>query len=123
TTLPASYLVHSQYHSALFFFNVSAPPVIYPLSLHDALPISSPCAATATAVRAWSTCSAVANRFGSNGSSRCKVSSDCFSCAVARSEEHTSELQSPCNLVCRLLLEKKKIQVMLMPAIRESTST
>src|SRR2546426_4072442 len=27
---------------------------------------------------------------------------------VARSEEHTSELQSPCNLVCRLLLEKKK---------------
>src|SRR5256885_9110574 len=29
-------------------------------------------------------------------------------CGVARSEEHTSELQSPCNLVCRLLLEKKK---------------
>src|SRR5256885_11026609 len=28
--------------------------------------------------------------------------------AVTRSEEHTSELQSPCNLVCRLLLEKKK---------------
>src|SRR2546426_8334233 len=28
---------------------------------------------------------------------------------VERSEEHTSELQSPCNLVCRLLLEKKKI--------------
>src|SRR2546426_5522535 len=30
--------------------------------------------------------------------------------AAVRSEEHTSELQSPCNLVCRLLLEKKKIQ-------------
>src|SRR2546426_7125075 len=29
--------------------------------------------------------------------------------AILRSEEHTSELQSPCNLVCRLLLEKKKI--------------
>src|SRR2546426_6230479 len=29
-------------------------------------------------------------------------------CAMTRSEEHTSELQSPCNLVCRLLLEKKK---------------
>src|SRR5256885_11761427 len=29
--------------------------------------------------------------------------------SLARSEEHTSELQSPCNLVCRLLLEKKKI--------------
>src|SRR5256885_8506236 len=28
-------------------------------------------------------------------------------CSLARSEEHTSELQSPCNLVCRLLLEKK----------------
>src|SRR5256885_11236840 len=35
-----------------------------------------------------------------------------FSCRVSfpRSEEHTSELQSPCNLVCRLLLEKKKKQ-------------
>src|SRR2546426_9172623 len=31
--------------------------------------------------------------------------------ALARSEEHTSELQSPCNLVCRLLLEKKKIEL------------
>src|SRR5256885_6424096 len=31
-----------------------------------------------------------------------------FARRVARSEEHTSELQSPCNLVCRLLLEKKK---------------
>src|SRR3989454_8614265 len=30
--------------------------------------------------------------------------------AASRSEEHTSELQSPCNLVCRLLLEKKKIK-------------
>src|SRR5256885_8729461 len=33
--------------------------------------------------------------------------------AVARSEEHTSELQSPCNLVCRLLLEKKKNNTLL----------
>src|SRR5256885_4187540 len=32
------------------------------------------------------------------------------SCGPDRSEEHTSELQSPCNLVCRLLLEKKKIK-------------
>src|SRR5688500_19929657 len=30
---------------------------------------------------------------------------------VVRSEEHTSELQSPCNIVCRLLLEKKKTQI------------
>src|SRR5215467_15837635 len=33
---------------------------------------------------------------------------DCALCQRTRSEEHTSELQSPCNLVCRLLLEKKK---------------
>src|SRR2546426_7894931 len=32
-----------------------------------------------------------------------------FECRRERSEEHTSELQSPCNLVCRLLLEKKKL--------------
>src|SRR5688500_19913916 len=32
-----------------------------------------------------------------------------FSARLFRSEEHTSELQSPCNLVCRLLLEKKKV--------------
>src|SRR6266446_7147469 len=40
---------------------------------------------------------------------------------AGRSEEHTSELQSPCNLVCRLLLEKKKIthlQSMLFSLIR-----
>src|SRR5256885_9010472 len=35
-----------------------------------------------------------------------------FLTGCARSEEHTSELQSPCNLVCRLLLEKKKIQTL-----------
>src|SRR5256885_11758706 len=34
---------------------------------------------------------------------------------LARSEEHTSELQSPCNLVCRLLLEKKKTNSMMVP--------
>src|SRR5256885_5093585 len=36
--------------------------------------------------------------------------------ALQRSEEHTSELQSPCNLVCRLLLEKKKEQVSYQPS-------
>src|SRR2546426_4058586 len=35
-------------------------------------------------------------------------SSSLTACPISRSEEHTSELQSPCNLVCRLLLEKKK---------------
>src|SRR2546426_4291668 len=36
-----------------------------------------------------------------------------------RSEEHTSELQSPCNLVCRLLLEKKKKQIPLTSDMRQ----
>src|SRR5256885_8044648 len=39
--------------------------------------------------------------------------------ALDRSEEHTSELQSPCNLVCRLLLEKKKT-VRIVPALNPS---
>src|SRR5256885_6014576 len=37
---------------------------------------------------------------------------------IPRSEEHTSELQSPCNLVCRLLLEKKKTQPARSPRVR-----
>src|SRR2546426_8398488 len=37
-----------------------------------------------------------------------RSSRDLISSGASRSEEHTSELQSPCNLVCRLLLEKKK---------------
>src|SRR5256885_4952863 len=41
------------------------------------------------------------------GYSFCSVASASIQ-ALSRSEEHTSELQSPCNLVCRLLLEKKK---------------
>src|SRR5256885_13001334 len=39
----------------------------------------------------------------------------CLSCHTLRSEEHTSELQSPCNLVCRLLLEKKKMLDVNLP--------
>src|SRR2546426_8960080 len=54
---------------------------------------------------------------------RCRRCSNCRVCAQMaratgrRSEEHTSELQSPCNLVCRLLLEKKKnmAQTRLVP--------
>src|SRR5256885_8374133 len=72
--------------SFFFFFNDTATTEIYTLSLHDALPISC-----------WR-----------------NIFEDCYleiflalSCPY-RSEEHTSELQSPCNLVCRLLLEKKK---------------
>src|SRR2546426_7915848 len=42
------------------------------------------------------------------GSNRGRVEAGDPRSPVRRSEEHTSELQSPCNLVCRLLLEKKK---------------
>src|SRR6266566_9339322 len=66
-----------------FFFNDTATTEIYTLSLHDALPIST----TPTCG-----CSPLPSSPGPSW----------------RSEEHTSELQSPCNLVCRLLLEKKK---------------
>src|SRR5256885_11504099 len=49
--------------------------------------------------------------WSSDGFSKVKprtISRACNKALEARSEEHTSELQSPCNLVCRLLLEKKK---------------
>src|SRR5574338_1179056 len=68
-----------------FFFNDTATTEIYTLSLHDALPI---CCST---TRSTPACPA-ARSAGSR----------------SRSEEHTSELQSPWHLVCRLLLEKKK---------------
>src|SRR5256885_12160853 len=42
---------------------------------------------------------------------------------AVRSEEHTSELQSPCNLVCRLLLEKKKSPTALLPSRRDDKHT
>src|SRR5215467_15289089 len=44
--------------------------------------------------------------------SRC----DLYVEVAGRSEEHTSELQSPCNLVCRLLLEKKKKKISILPS-------
>src|SRR5256885_12304700 len=47
----------------------------------------------------------------------------CWAICLTRSEEHTSELQSPCNLVCRLLLEKKKkIKYCIAPLIYFSDS-
>src|SRR5437868_10690237 len=73
----------------LFFFNATATTEIYTLSLHDALPIYR------ASGWAW--------RRNSPGAARCSPSADAI-----RSEEHTSELQSRFDLVCRLLLEKKK---------------
>src|SRR5256885_11987274 len=85
-----------------FFFNDTATTEIYTLSLHDALPISSPNPdfPVSTRLRGWASS---APRACLRTSCRASIPK-----SARRSEEHTSELQSPCNLVCRLLLEKKK---------------
>src|SRR5256886_11819605 len=87
---------------AIFVFNVTATPKIYPLSLHDALPISA---------RRGSSRRGSSRRGSARGSTRrgsSRRGSGSARCGSCRSEEHTSELQSQSNLVCRLLLEKKK---------------
>src|SRR6266487_6957913 len=81
--------------SVFFFFNDTATTEIYTLSLHDALPIYLGLP-----------------RQGAAGLRRHRQHTHRLPPLVARepgrSEEHTSELQSPVHLVCRLLLEKKK---------------
>src|SRR5260370_12174056 len=81
-----------------FFFNDTATTEIYTLSLHDALPISAP------GVGFFTTGSASTSRLIASNSWESRLALD----GTPRSEEHTSELQSHLNLVCRLLLEKKK---------------
>src|SRR5688572_32751610 len=85
--------------SLFFFFNDTATTEIYTLSLHDALPILILPAAVL-----FATVFSVGN-FTRHGNAS----------AAMRSEEHTSELQSQSNLVCRLLLEKKKKQQKNIP--------
>src|SRR5256885_9219045 len=95
---------------SFFFFNDTATTEIYTLSLHDALPIFVDTAA-GTAVDLG--CEYVLNT-DEDGLGLLRVTKGWVSFqwkgleSLVRSEEHTSELQSPCNLVCRLLLEKKK---------------
>src|SRR5438270_9177987 len=88
---------------SLFSFNDTPPTELYTLSLHDALPISpSSMKITPTrvplfpAILSWSSIDSP------------KTSRPRAFAKSKRSEEHTSELQSQSNLVCRLLLEKKK---------------
>src|SRR2546430_9302400 len=92
---------------SLFFFNDTATTEIYTLSLHDALPI---CAVL------------IGLSFDGgvepNGSFAVACSSHLFP-EAGRSEEHTSELQSQSNLVCRLLLEKKKTARTKLPIARK----
>src|SRR5256885_5464355 len=89
----------------LFFFNDTATTEIYTLSLHDALPIFAG-AATLGLVIALGIFKAQPRYLVPVGG---MVIGNAMTAAAVtlRSEEHTSELQSPCNLVCRLLLEKK----------------
>src|SRR5438105_6058634 len=78
--------------SFTFFFTDTATTEIYTLSLHDALPISP---ATVPIKRRSATSGSV-------------LRTSATTLSASRSEEHTSELQSRVDLVCRLLLEKKK---------------
>src|SRR5256885_12460988 len=97
-----------------FFFNDTATTEIYTLSLHDALPILARVSPVPVLVRLASHDEAQLARVldaGVDGVIVPAVESAGQAeklVQAARSEEHTSELQSPCNLVCRLLLEKKK---------------
>src|SRR5437762_10178614 len=93
----------------LFSSLTSAPTEIYTLSLHDALPI---CKELRRFVEPLlhDNFKTVTFGFGFTFDLFCDLPGSVFSTSVlsGRSEEHTSELQSPMYLVCRLLLEKKK---------------
>src|SRR5688572_31590291 len=82
-----------------FFFNDTATTEIYTLSLHDALPICREFRALPSKIQSIENNLSIGNRDFSEFAEH------------VRSEEHTSELQSQSNLVCRLLLEKKKKNV------------
>src|SRR5256885_17239047 len=93
-----------------FFFNDTATTEIYTLSLHDALPISQ--RAHLSELRSEDGLRRQRHRRRAPARRGC-AGRHVYRLGAAvgppgRSEEHTSELQSPCNLVCRLLLEKKK---------------
>src|SRR2546422_1443423 len=93
---------------SFFFFNDTATTEIYPLSLHDALPISTPACAAAAG--------------GPSSAGPLPLNNATRTIAASRSEEHTSELQSRLHLVCRLLLEKKKkeiIKLLHMPKLKQ----
>src|SRR5256885_10104494 len=106
-----------------FFFNDTATTEIYTLSLHDALPISASVTRPGPHVDSvdrhpleWDVSFDGGDLDCGNGLLLLiRQHMD----PLERSEEHTSELQSPCNLVCRLLLEKKKKEI----RARQSSAT
>src|SRR5206468_11028024 len=106
-TLISHYLAHISLIlpplSNFFFFTTTATTEIYTLSLHDALPIFYPGQVRPLRRGAHPAGDEVIPRkLVGNPTLRSRV------LAGRRSEEHTSELQSRSDLVCRLLLEKKK---------------
>src|SRR5690606_41453534 len=92
---------------SFFFFNAPPTPHLYTLSLHDALPISATPVPERTVGRHVLEHH---HRPGTTAVSRHRAGKKRLATLrhLSRSEEHTSELQSRENLVCRLLLEKKK---------------
>src|SRR5258708_39899110 len=102
----------------LFFFNDTATTEIYTLSLHDALPIFievyEPKCRFKDREESFHVCRC--SKLGSIAQCTYRASAPAAAAKAGvrylrRSEEHTSELQSPDHLVCRLLLEKKKAHV------------
>src|SRR5258708_40274498 len=93
------------YSFLFFFFNDTATTEIYTLSLHDALPICGhDCRSRRSTPGPRPICSAAWPSWHRPRTSEFRAGPG----LRGRSEEHTSELQSPDHLVCRLLLEKKK---------------
>src|SRR5438270_12775790 len=100
------YTIWSHYlNSSLFFFNDTATTEIYTLSLHDALPILA------------------TPRLRLPNPHRPLDDDEILGSRCGRSEEHTSELQSQSNLVCRLLLEKKKKKEKFSPKAHHKLSS
>src|SRR2546426_4345834 len=103
---------HFFFHFFFFFFNDTATTEIYTLSLTTLF--RSACArgardgAPRVGVRGVAHAGAADPRSGDGRPDPAERGLPREMGQGARSEEHTSELQSPCNLVCRLLLEKKK---------------
>src|SRR5207248_11532890 len=95
------YLLHFFFFFFFFFFNDPSTTEIYTLSLHDALPILNVSSVQFSSADFLDTVDEVLRQTGLEpGALELEL--------TERSEEHTSELQSPYDLVCRLLLEKKK---------------
>src|SRR5260370_23186910 len=97
-----------------FFFNDTATTEIYTLSLHDALPIWNVAAGLEEHVVQQGAVVGLGDLHGLLHGTRGQADLVAPDRADHRSEEHTSELQSHLNIVCRLLLEKKKAHVIAL---------